>query len=422
MTAGQSSSGEPTSSRLSRIFRALRGRNYRLYFVAQLLSTTGRWVQLVAENWLVLHLGGGGTALGLTNAFQFAPLLLFGPFGGVVVDRMDKRSLLNITQTLAGGLALTTGLLVVAGQIEIWMVWIAAFLLVCVNAVDTPAQQAFTRELSGPADVTNAVALNSAISTTGRAVGPAIGGVLLAAFGLAACFLINAATFLIVILALRFMHRGELHQEAHIPTKHGQVREGFAYVRKSPMLWIVLLVVAIASLFGFNFQVLLALLATQTFHRDGTLYGLLMSVFGAGAVLGSLLVASWNDPTIRRVGITGAVFGLALFGLSTAPALPFAFAAAGVLGIMFSVFLTSCSSYLQAHTGEGFRGRVMALYSVAFLGTAPIGGPLAGWIAEITSPRVGLLVGAIACAGAGVAVLIASGRETFGQPAPKSSG
>lgn len=400
--------------RFERTFQAFANRNYRLYFGGQTISTTGTWIQLVAENWLVLRLGGSGTALGVTNALQFTPLLLFGAYGGVIVDRFDKRTLLTITQSFAAAVAAMTGLLVITDQIQIWMVWIAAFVIGCVNTIDNPCRQALTMELVGPDDIANAVALNTTVATTARAVGPAIGGLLLATTGVAACFLINAASYLGVVTSLRLMEPSELHQESRAPSKRGQLREGLRYVRSQTSLRVVLLAIAVTSMFGFNFQILLALLATDTFHGEGSLYGLLMSVFGAGALSGSLIVASWSDPTVRRVGDLGLVFGLSLLALAGAPTLPLTFIAAAVLGVAFSLFLATCSGFLQVHTDAGFRGRVMALYTVAFLGTAPVGGPLLGWVAENANPRIGLLVGAIACLTVGAMVILrARGKQAL---------
>jgi len=400
----------------SPIFQSLRHRNFRIYFGAQLISTSGTWVQLLAENWLVVRLTHSGLALGVATALQFTPLLLFGAYGGVLVDRMEKRSLLVATQSAAGLLALITGLLVATGLIRIWMVWLAALLLGVVNALDNPGRQAFTMEMVGPDDVTNAVGLINAVATSARAVGPVVGGLLIAAAGLTPAFLINAGSYLVVVAALLAVHTSELRAEVRPPRLPGQVREGLRYVWNTPALRVVLLILAVVATFGFNFQVLLPLLASQTYHQGAAAYGWLMSSMGVGAVMGSLLVASWNPPTVRRVGLLALVFAGGFVGVGLAPVLAAALPAAGLMGLTSSLFLASCASSLQLNAGEMMRGRVMALYSIAFLGTAPIGGPVIGYLAQALGPRAGFLLGAALSAVAGVLGLagwaLRSGGET----------
>jgi MFS family permease len=400
----------------ARTFRALGTRNYRLYFAGQATSAAGTWVQLVAENWLVVQLGGSGTALGITTVLQFAPLLLLGAWGGVPVDRWDKRALLTATQTAAGLLALATGLLALSGLVRIWMIWLAALLLGCVNALDNPGQQAFTMELAGPADVTNAGALNNAVATAARAVGPAIGGLLLSTLGVAPCFLLNAASYAAVVLALRAIDPGALHREAPAPRGRGQLCAGLQHAWRTPALRAVLLVLALVSALGFNFQILLALLAARTFAGGGALYGLFLAALGVGAVLGSLAAASGGAPTVRRVGALALAHGAALAAVAGARGLPPAFAAVTLTGATFSLFLVACAGRLQLHAGAGLRGRVMALYTIAFLGVAPVGGPLVGGVAQLLGPRAGFLLGAAGCAAAGGAALLASARRA-GRPA-----
>ena len=384
-----------------RTFASLRRRNYRLYVTGQVLSTTGTWVQLVAEGWLVVRLTGSGLALGVTTALQFTPLLFLGAYGGLIVDRFDRRRLLVSTQLAAGALAFTTGLLTTTGVIRVWMVFVAAFLLGCVNVFDSPGRQSFTRELVGE-DVANAVALNNAVATGARFVGPAVGGALVASAGIATCFLVNAASYAAVVAALVAIDVNELAIEERIARRRGQVREGLRYVRSRRPLLVVLLMLALTSAFGFNFQVLLPLLADSEFHRGGGTYGLLMSALGFGALLGSLVVAALPPATPRRVAGFAFVVAAALFGLAASPTVAVAVPAAAFLGLSFSLFLASASGSLQVETAAGMRGRVMSLYSIGFLGTAPIGGPAVGAVAEAAGPRAGLLVGAVASAAAGL--------------------
>lgn len=381
----------------AKAFQALAVRNYRLYVCAQVVSTSGTWVQLVAENWLVVRLTHSGLALGITTALQFTPLLVLGAYGGVIVDRLDKRRLLIATQGLAGALALSIGTLALAGVVRVWMVWVAALLLGVVNAADSPARQAFTVEMVGPSNIANAVGLNSAVATCARALGPAIGGLLIATVGVGACFMVNAATFVAVIATLAGMRTGELHIGARTRRAPGQVRDGFAYVRRDPTLRGVLVTLVVAAIFATNFQVLLPLLASQTFHRGGGTYGLLMAAMGAGSVLGSLIVASLSTPRIGRVALLAVGFALTVALVGVAPVLPVAFGAAALMGVGFSMFVPSCAATLQNRTEPTMRGRVMALYTVAFLGTAPIGGPTIGYLAQAMGPRAGFLVGAAGC-------------------------
>jgi MFS family permease len=378
----------------------LRRRNYRLYVAGQVLSTTGTWVQLVAEGWLVVRLTSSGLALGVTTALQFTPLLFLGAYGGLIVDRFDRRRLLLATQLAAALLSLATGLLTATGVIRVWMVFVAAFLLGCVNVFDSPGRQSFTRELVGE-DVANAVALNNAVATGARFVGPAIGGLLVASAGIATCFLVNAGSYAAVMLALGAIDVHELAVEERVARARGQVREGLRYVRRHVSLRTVLVMLAITSAFGFNFQVVLPLLADEEFHRGGGTYGLLMSALGLGALVGSLVVAALSAATPRRVAWFSVAVGAALAGLAAAPDLPVALAAATVVGVSFSLFLASASGSLQVDAAPGMRGRVMSLYSIAFLGVAPIGGPAVGAVAQAFGPRAGLVIGAAAsvCAG-----------------------
>lgn len=400
-------------------FRSLHRRNFRLYFTSEAISRAGTWVQLIAEHWLIIQLGGSGVALGITTALQFTPLLLLGAYGGVLVDRWNKRTVLMITQSAAGVLALLTGLLVISGTIEIWMVWVAALLLGCIEAVDTPASQVFTMESAGPDDATNAVALNNGVSTAARAIGPAIGGFLIASIGLGFSFLLNAVSYVAVVVALRMMEPTELYTEPPAPRERGQVVQGLRHVWSHPGLRTALLILTFVSIFALNFQVLLPLVAAETFQQGAALYGILMSCLGIGAVGGSLAVASWDNPTVPRVATLSIVFGGALAALAVAPNLPIALLLTGIMGFASSLFLATTSGFLLVSAGEQMRGRVMALYAVAFLGTAPIGGPTVGWIAEQFGPRAGFLSGAIACFIAGGIAFLVQSRWFNGQSCPE---
>jgi MFS family permease len=378
-------------------FRVLQTRNYRLFFVGQVISRSGWWVQMVAENWLVVDLGGSGLVLGMTSALQFAPLLLLSPYAGVLVDRRDTRTLLIVTQCASGLLALIVGLLAVMGVVQIWMIWLAAFLLGCLNAFEIPARETFTMELAGPADVTNAVALNNVVRNSARAFGPALGGGLIAWLGIGACFLLNAASYLVVVWALCRLTPSELYTERAVPHRRGQIREGWRYVWRHPTLHTALLITAVAATFCTNFIVLLPLYISQTFQQDAAVYGLLMSCLGIGMAVGSLMAASWTAPTLRRVVGLTLCFGLAHAVVGAAPNLVVGFLTIGVMGAASSLCLTGCAGYFHLHAGDRMRGRVMALYTLAYLGTAPIGGPLVGGLAQSLGVRAGFLIAALPC-------------------------
>jgi MFS family permease len=379
--------------------------NYRLYFAGQVISSAGTWVQLIAENWLIIKLGGNGVALGIATALQFTPIAVFGAYGGTWADRWDRRRLLLITQSLSGLLALAVGLLALAGGVRIWVVWLAALLLGFVNTIDNPGRQVFTAELVGRERVTNAVALNNAVSVSARAVGPAIGALLITTIGIPACFLVNAASYAAVVATLAVIQRERLHAEPARPRAKGQVREGLRHVARHPALRAGLLMVLIVGILGTNFQLLLTLYTAGALHRGAGLYGLLMACLGVGMLAGSLLAADRSRPTIGLVGLFAAGLGTGYLLVAVAPVLAAAFAGVAVMGVTGGMFLASASGVLQLHAGEGMRGRVMALYTVAFLGTAPIGGPLVGWIATAWSVRTAFAVSALSCLAAALCAL-----------------
>jgi MFS family permease len=380
---------------------AFRSRNYRLYFAAQLISTTGTWIQLVAENWLVERLTGSGLALGVTTALQFTPLLFAGAYGGVVVDRVRKRRLLVWTQSAAGAIALATGLLIVTGAVRVWMVFAAAFALGCVSVFDNPARQAFVSELVERADIPAAVALNNAVGTAARMAGPAIGGVTIAAAGTGVCFLANAGSFVAVVAALGAMRTSELRTGEPVKREPRQIRDGLRYALGDRPLRVVLVMLAVTSTFGFNFQVLLPLLTAKNFGGSGADYGFLMSALGGGALGGSLLATVVPTTRARRVSALSVLFGAALAALAAAPAAGAALPLAALVGATFSLFLVAAAATLQVRAEPARRGRVMSLYTIAFLGAAPVGGPAVGGFAQALGPRAGLLAGACAAVAAG---------------------
>lgn len=379
-----------------RTFQSLRVRNYRLYFTAQLISNSGTWMDRVAQAWLVLHLTGSGFDLGLVTGLQFLPMLLFGPWGGLVADRMNKRRLLYFTQAGGGLIALALGILVETHAIRLWQVFLLAFLLGVTNLFDNPARQTFVFEMVGKEDLPNAVSLNSVVMNASRVLGPAVGGVVITVVGLGVCFLANAASFLAVLVALALMRTSELHTIEPVVRAKGQLRDGFRYVWRTPSLRNTLIAMAVIGIFAYNFQVTLALLSTVTFHGGAGSYAVLTSCMGVGAIAGGLTVAHRGRPTPRLLQGVALTFGALLAVVAVAPSLAVAAVVIVFMGAASIAFIATANAELQLQAEPAMRGRVMALYSMAFLGSTPIGGPLIGAISEWTNPRVSMAVGAIA--------------------------
>jgi MFS family permease len=377
----------------ARTFRSLRIRNYRLFFVGQLVSVTGTWMQTVAQSWLVLNLTGSGVALGVTVALQFLPMLLFGMWGGLLADRLDKRRLLIATQAAGGVLAIMLWALVVAGTVELWMIYVLAFLLGMVTMVDMPTRQAFVIEMVGPDEVPNAVGLNSAMFNMGRILGPAAAGVVIASFGIAPAFLANGISFLAVIGGLLAMRVDELFLRERAPRATGEVRAGLRYVWGHAGLRSTLFLVAVLGTFGFNFVVVLPLLARYDFGGGAGLYSVFTSLMAGGSLIGALVAASRARPTRRVLVGSAAAFGALTLGAAVAPSV----VTVGVLlfgmGAAVMLFLATANTTLQLSSEPAMRGRVMALYGLVFLGSTPVGGPLLGWISEDWDARCGLALG-----------------------------
>ena len=395
-------------------FRSLRVRNYRIYFIAQIISVSGTWMQSVAQGWLVLRIapaGRAGVDLGLVVALQFLPMLLFGTYGGLIADRVDKRRLLYVTQGTAGLLALVLGLLTATGSVVLWEVYLLALGLGFVNMFDNPARQTFVIEMVGKEDLPNAVSLNSVLMNGARVVGPAIGGVLIATVGLATCFLVNAASYVAVIVGLSLMNGRALHRTGTVERAKGQLRAGLRYVWRTPGIRDPLILVAVVGTLAYNFQVLLALFAKYTFGAGAGGYSALTACMGAGAVVGGLIVASRNRPNIHRLTGIGMIFGCLICALAVSPTLLVALVVVVPMGAFSIAFIATANATLQLRADPSMRGRVMALYAIAFLGTTPIGAPLVGWIATQTNPRVAFLVGGVSTVVAAGVTLLRHRRE-----------
>lgn len=386
----------PVERAARRTFRSLHTRNFRLYFLGQVVSGTGSWVEMVAQAWLVLKLTGSGVALGVTLALQFAPMLLAGAWGGVIADRLDKRKLLVLTAASSAGVSVVLGTITATGVVETWMVYVLAVATGLVTAVDNPTRRSFVPELVPADDVANAVGLNSSVFTAARVIGPAIAAVVIATVGVAWCFLLNAVSFGAVIVALLAMRPTELRGAAPVPRRKRQMREGFAYAWHNRPVRTALLVTAVIGTLAFNYQVVMPLMAEDVFGGDAATLGTLMAVIGLGSFVGALWTAHFGRASERVLFY--AVFGLGVATLAAtfAPTLPIEIVVLPAVGVASMVVIAMATAVCNEETAPEFRGRVMALFGIAFLGSTPIGGPLIGWVSEAVDPRAGLAIGGIA--------------------------
>ncbi|MGH3159880.1 MAG: MFS transporter [Streptosporangiaceae bacterium] len=392
----------------------MRNRNYRLFSAGQVVSNTGSWVQRVAQDWLVLELThGSGTALGITTGLQFLPLLLFSLWGGAVADRYPKRIILMFTQAIMGVFALILGVLALTGEVRLWHVYALAFALGLVTVVDNPTRQTFAVEMVGKADMPNAIALNSAVFNLGRIVGPAVAGVAISVLGTPSAFLVNAASFGAVIIALKLMRPGELHPAQRKPRAKGQLREALAYVRARPSLWSLMVLVFFVATFGMNFSVTNALMSRVVYHVGAGAFGLGSTVFAAGALVGALIAARRKNPGSKLLITAAFVFGALEVANGLMPSFWMFLAVLFPIGVVLLTFTTAANSATQIGTTADMRGRVMGLYLLVFLGGAPLGSPLVGWAGQAFGPRISLVVGGLISAGAAavVALLLARSRS-----------
>jgi MFS family permease len=389
------------SAALRKSFTSLSIPNYRRYFAGQLVSLSGNWMQIVAEMWLILSLTGSGVAVGVTSALQFLPFLLFGAFGGLLADRFPKRSLLIVTQTLMALPALTLWAITAAGAVEPWMVWALVFARGSVNAVDNPTRQSFAIEMVGADRVVNAVSLNNALIHSARIAGPAAAGLVIATLGVAPCFLLNGLSFGAMIVALRAMDPEELRPAPVATRGPGAVRAALGYVVRTPALAIPLAMMAVVGTLGYNFQVILPLLARFTFDGGPATYTALAVAMGAGSVVGALVAGARGRVGPRLLVAAAFGFGSVALIAAVAPSVPLEIAALVPLGAASVTFAAGVNSSLQLDADPAMRGRVMALYSIVFLGSTPIGGPIAGWLSQAIDPRAALVMtGAAALAAA----------------------
>ena len=390
-----------------RTFSSLEVPNYRRWFTGQVISISGNWMQTVAEMWLIVQLTGSGVAVGLTAALQFLPILVLGAWGGLLADRMAKRRLIMHTQALMAVPALAMWLLTLTGSIEAWMVFGLVLARGLVTAIDNPARQSFVSEIVGSGRVVNAIALNSVVIHSSRIIGPALAGSVIAFVGISFCFLLNALTFVAMIVALRGMDPARLDTPKPAPRARGELRSALRYVLRTPALLIPLAMMAVVGTLSFNFQVLMPLLAHLTWNGNATTYAALTTAMGVGSVGGALAAGARGRVSPALLVGASAGFGVLLMVVAVAPTLTLQLAALVPLGALSVTFASGVNSSLQLDVDPAMRGRVMAIYSMVFLGSTPIGSLLVGWLAEASGPRAGLAVGAaaalVAAAGARIA-------------------
>lgn len=405
---------------VGRTFSSLRVRNYRYYFAGQSLSLVGTWMQSIAQSWLVFSLTRSGTDVGLVVAVQTLPILLLGPLGGTVADRFGKYRILLWTQSLAGVQAAVLAGLDLTGHLPLWLLFVMAGSLGVINALDNPTRQTFIVEMVGRDELPNAVTLNSVMVNVARAVGPAVAGVMIAGIGSGWCFAVNAVSFVFVVAALKAIRAGELSPAPPATRMRGQLREGFRYVARTPLLRNSLLMMAVVGCLTYEFQTTLPLVAGNTFHGSSVTYGFFTACMGVGAVVGGLAAAGRRRRGPMRLVRTSLLFGAVIVVAALAPDPLTEELALLFVGGCSVTFLSLANATLQLEAEPSMRGRVMSLWSVAFMGTTPIGGPLVGFIGSAVGARYSLGVGGLAALAAGLFGLLVFGpglrRRSVGRP------
>ncbi|MDQ6698322.1 MAG: MFS transporter [Actinomycetota bacterium] len=383
-------------------FVSLRSRNFRLFFTGQLISQIGNWLTLVAQTLLVLKLTHSGVALGLLAAAQFGPVLLIGPWAGLVADRSDKRKLLLIIQTIAMAQSFALAAFAFSGSTSVVLIYAIALVGGMTIAFDNPARRSFVVEMVPEEHMSNGVSLNSALMTGSRVVGPALAGLLVGTVGFGWCFLSDGLSYLAVLTGYWMMRPSELRRPPITPRGKGQVREGLRYARNQPELWVPLCMMAIVGTLAFNFQVVFPLFVTRDLGGGDGTFTLLFSVVSVGSLVGALATARRKRINVRSVSVASLGFGAALGLIALSPNQAVAFPIGLLVGLGSISFLTASTAIVQIQSNPEMRGRVLALQSMVFLGSTPIGGPIVGWICQEFGARYGLAVGAAAGLGAGL--------------------
>jgi len=377
-------------------FRSLRIRNFKLFFIGQLISQIGTWLTTVALTLLVLHLTHSGLAIGALVACQFGPVLLLGAYGGVVADRSDKRRLLLVTQTLEMLQSFTLGALAFMHHPPLVAFYVTALAGGFMLAFDNPVRRSFVPEMVPEGDVQNAVTLNSALMTSARIFGPALGGALVVTAGYPWAFVLDAISYLAVIAAIAMMRTTDLRQPPRTLRARGQIREGLRYVHGVPDLWIPLVMMTIVGTLTFNFAVVLPLFAERTLHGSDTTYTLLYSVLSVGSLVGALITARRRSITIKNLVVASLAFGMAMLALAAMPNVASAFPVASLVGLTSIAFMAASTAIVQVRADPAMRGRVLALQAMVFIGSTPIGGPILGAICDRYGARSGLVIGGVA--------------------------
>ncbi|KOV66275.1 MFS transporter [Streptomyces sp. MMG1121] len=386
------------------MFSSLRIRNYRLFFVGQVVSNTGTWMQRIAQDWLVLSLTGSSAAVGITTALQFLPMLLFGLYGGVLVDRLPKRPTLLVTQASMALTGLALAFLTLSGHVQVWHVYLAAFAMGLATVLDNPARQSFVSEMVGPEQLQNAVSLNSANFQSARLIGPAVAGLMITGVGTGWAFLANGLSFVAPITGLLLMRARELHVVTRAPRGKGQLREGLQYVAGRPeLIWPIVLVGFIGT-FGFNFPVWLSAYAEHIFHAGAGGYSLFNTLMAVGSLVGALLAARRGTARLRVLIAAAVAFGALEVVAALAPSywlFALLLVPIGIFGLTVNV---TANTAVQMATDPAMRGRVMALFMMVFVGGTPLGAPVVGWITDTYGARVGFALGGVISAGAAATI------------------
>ena len=392
-----------------RVWSAFRHRNYRLFFLGQLVSLIGTWMQTVAQGWLVLQLTNDPFALGLVSAAQFSPVLVFGLFGGLIADHLPKRRTLVATQATQMTLALILAWLTWTGHVQVWEIMLLALLLGCSNAIDMPTRQSFVIEMVGRGDVANAVALNSAMFNAARIVGPAVAGLTIGAVGVAACFLLNGLSFLAVIAGFLLMDAAQLQTPPPIPRPHSagdvlaDLGEGLRYVRRTPVVLLAVLVVGLASTFGMNFSVTMPAMARDVLHVGADGFGFLMAATGVGSLTAALSIAARGRPSLR-VLVGGAILlGLLQVALAASRWFPLSLVFGFGIGAGAISMAATANTLIQVTVPDRLRGRVMSVYTTIFAGTTPLGGLATGAVASALGIAVAVTIGGALTVATGLA-------------------
>ncbi|WP_380160057.1 MFS transporter [Kineococcus sp. R86509] len=404
-----------TTARESRgraTFAALRVRNFRIYATGQAFANTGVWVQNIALDWLTLELTHSPAAVGITMALTFLPILVFGMYGGMIADRYPKRNILLVTQLCSASIATTLAVLTISGNITVGTIYALAVVTGFVIALDNPTRQAFVGEVVPAEHIRNAVALNAAVFQTTRLVGPAVSSVLIGTVGSGWAFAVNALLYVGPTITLASMNTAELRPVTALPRAKGQLRSALRYVADRPHVGWTIALVGVFGTFGLNFPVVLTAMASETFHAGAGLYGTFNIVLAVGSIAGALIAGGRSHSRLRLILLLGAAFGAAQTLAAFAPNLATFMVVLVVMGVTNLAFQAIANSSVQLWVDQEYRGRVMGLYVLVFMGGTPIGGPIVGWITEHVGVRAGMAV----CGIVPLAVAVAMAGVLAAQP------